>query len=173
MKNIGNKLTYTSEQINNAILIFHPQFEWYNIKPQLEQIFEEWSNFEQLKNPIIDEFWNKYWDSEWYYMSQRTNNLETKKMISFLSSWYGLSRKSRKLYDLDMDKNNRIIYMRKAIQHKFNSNVELRQKLLDTWDKEIIEYTFWWDDFFGIDQNTLTWSNILWKLLMEYRDTII
>jgi hypothetical protein len=41
---------------------------------------------------------------------------------------------------------------------------------LATEDRKIIEYTYWWDTRFWIDQDTLRWKNILWKLLMEYRD---
>jgi predicted NAD-dependent protein-ADP-ribosyltransferase YbiA (DUF1768 family) len=60
--------------------------------------------------------------------------------------------------------------MRNAIREKFDNNLELKQELLSTWDKEIIEYTYWGDVRFGINQDTLKWKNILWKLLMEYRD---
>lgn len=162
---------YSPEDIQKAALIFHPQFKKYNIKTkEIKHLFEEGSNFWQLSNPIKDEHWNKFYDSEGYYMAKRTNNLEIKKMISFLSSEYGLTRKSRKLYSLELDKELRIKYMREAIKHKFNNNPKLRKKLLATEDKEIIEYTFWWDMFFGIDQETLRWSNVLGKLLVEYRE---
>ena len=40
------------------------------------------SNFEQLENPIIDEFGNIYWNSEGYYMSQRTDDLDIKSFNS-------------------------------------------------------------------------------------------
>jgi predicted NAD-dependent protein-ADP-ribosyltransferase YbiA (DUF1768 family) len=64
----------------------------------------------------------------------------------------------------------RIEFMRNAIREKFDNNPELKSELLATWDKKIIEYTYRWDIRFWIDQNTLKWKNILWKLLMEYRD---
>jgi hypothetical protein len=41
---------------------------------------------------------------------------------------------------------------------------------MKTDNKLIVEYTFWNDTRFWIDQTTLKWMNILWKLLMEYRD---
>ena len=38
----------------------------------------------KLKNPIIDEYGNEFWNSEGYYMSLRTNDLDIKKKILFL-----------------------------------------------------------------------------------------
>lgn len=162
---------FSKEDIHNAALIIHPAFEWYNLKSdEIYALFEEGSNFTTLENPIIDEFWNEFRDSEGFYMAQRTKDVEIKKAIAFMSTWYWLSRKARKLFDLEQDEEKRIEYMRNAIQQKFDNNPKLKQKLLSTWEKEIIEYTFWDDTFFWINQDTLRWKSILWKLLMEYRD---
>jgi predicted NAD-dependent protein-ADP-ribosyltransferase YbiA (DUF1768 family) len=62
--------------------------------------------------------------------------------------------------------------MRNAIREKFDNNPKLKEELLNTWNKLIIEYTYWRDVRFWIDQETLRWMNILGKLLMEYRDSI-
>jgi predicted NAD-dependent protein-ADP-ribosyltransferase YbiA (DUF1768 family) len=62
--------------------------------------------------------------------------------------------------------------MRNAIREKFDNNPKLKEELLNTWNKLIIEYTYWRDIRFWIDQETLRWMNILGKLLMEYRDNI-
>jgi predicted NAD-dependent protein-ADP-ribosyltransferase YbiA (DUF1768 family) len=62
--------------------------------------------------------------------------------------------------------------MRNAIREKFDNNPKLKEELLNTWNKLIIEYTYWRDVRFWIDQETLRWMNILGKLLMEYRDNI-
>jgi predicted NAD-dependent protein-ADP-ribosyltransferase YbiA (DUF1768 family) len=62
--------------------------------------------------------------------------------------------------------------MRNAIREKFDNNPKLKEELLNTWNKLIIEYTYWRDIRFWIDQETLRWMNILGKLLMEYRDDI-
>ena len=162
---------FSKEEIQNAAIIMHPNAKWYNIKAEeISQVFEEWSNFTPLKKPIEDEFGNKFRDSEWYYMAQRTNDPETKEMIAFLSIWHGLAKKSTQLYPLEQDEIKRIEYMRNAIKNKFDENAVLKEKLMSTWDREIIEYTYRKDTFFGIDQNTLKGKNILWKLLMEYRD---
>jgi N-glycosidase YbiA len=91
-------------------------------------------------------------------------------MIAFLSTGYGLSRKARKLYPLEQDEQKRARYMRKAIKQKFDKNPKLKELLLQTGDKEIIEYTFRDDTFFWISQDTLKGKNVLGKLLMEYRN---
>lgn len=162
---------FSKTEIKNAAIIMHPEWKWYNIKTEeISLLFEEWSNFTQLDKPIEDEFWNEFWDSEWFYMASRTQNLEIKKMIAFLSIWHGLAKKAATLYPLEQDEIKRIEYMRKAIKYKFDNNPKLKEKLMSTWEREIIEYTYRDDTFFGINQDTLQWKNILWKLLMEYRE---
>jgi len=167
---------YTEEQILESVLILHPKMlDRYNItRDKFYDVFEEWSNFTQLSNPILDRFWNEFCDSEWLYYAQRFSNLQVKELISFCSLWHWLSKKAAYLHEDEMDKNdeNRIMYMREAIKQKFNNNPELRQKLIETWTREIIEFTYWWDVFFWIYSKTLEGRNILGKLLMEYRDSL-
>jgi len=164
---------FTKWDILDAALVTHPCSKQINLtKEELKKtlIFENGSNLTLLRNPISDEYGNEFRCSEWYYMAQRIDDLWAKKIIAFLSTWYWLAMKARQLYDLEQDEEKRIEFMRNAIREKFDNNPELKQELLSTWDKEIIEYTYWWDVRFGINQNTWKWKNILWKLLMEYRD---
>lgn len=173
--------TYSKEEIDKAMLIIHPKSDKCNIKPDLANIFEEWSNFTRLENPIVDHLGNEFYDSEAYYLLQRIKNYEqdmyVQKLLSEISS-LTISKKGkeydkiREKYMLDQDKNNRIIYMQKAIKQKFEKNPNLQTKLIESWSKDIIEYTYRWDIFFGIDQKSLQWANILWKLLVEYRNQI-
>ena len=167
--------SFTKQEILDAALITHPKAKQCNLTSEdLEQvlIFENGSNLKLLKNPIYDEYWNEYWCSEGYYMAQRVQSLSAKKIISFLSSGYSLAMKARELYDLEQDEEKRIEYMRNAIKAKFDNNPELREELLKTWNKTIIEYTYRKDTRFWIDQSTLKGMNILGKLLMEYRNSI-
>jgi len=168
-----NEENFEKSDILDAALIIHPKAKQINLtRDELSQtfIFENGSNLTPLKNPIIDEYGNEYRCSEWYYMAQRIDDLWAKKVIAFLSTWYWLAMKARKLYDLDQDEERRVEFMRNAIREKFDNNPELKDELLATWDRNIIEYTFWNDVCFWINQDTLKWKNILWKLLMEYRD---
>lgn len=165
--------TYTHQEILDAALVTHPKAKQCNLtKEDLEHvlIFENGSNLTFLKNPIKDEYWNEYWCSEGLYMAQRVEDLGAKKIIAFLSSGYWLAMKARKLYPLEQDEVKRIEYMRNAIKQKFDNNSDLKEELMKTDNKLIVEYTFWNDTRFWIDQTTLKWMNILWKLLMEYRD---
>ena len=164
---------FTKDEVLDAALVTHPKSKSINLtKDELSQtlIFENGSNLTLLKNPIIDEYGNEYRCSEWYYMAQRTSDLWAKKIIAFLSTWFWLAMKARQLYDLEQDEEKRIEYMRNAIREKFDNNPELKAELLATGDKKIIEYTYRWDVRFGINQDTWKGKNILWKLLMEYRD---
>ncbi len=163
--------TFTPTQIREAALIMHPGMKGYNITAdEIAHLFEEGSNYEPLKTPITDAFGNEFWDNEGYYMAARTQNPEIKKAIAFRSAGFWLSRKARKMYDLELDELARIDYMREGIRKKFDANPHLKERLDATWDREIIEYTFWKDIFFGIDQENLTGKSILGMLLMEYRD---
>jgi len=165
--------SFTKEEILDSALVTHPLAKNCNLTEEdLKKvlIFENGSNLTLLDNPIIDEYGNEYWCSEGYYMAQRVDNLEAKKIISFLSSWYSLAMKARTLYNLEQDDVKRIEYMRNAIKQKFDRNPKLKEELKRTGNKTIIEYTYWKDMRFWIDQATLKWMNILWKLLMEYRD---
>ncbi|MCF7835103.1 NADAR family protein [Candidatus Gracilibacteria bacterium] len=170
---LKNSRQYAPNEIQDSAIIMHPTLAAYNITTdQIAMLFEEGSNFTQLTTPIYDEYGNEFRDSEGYYMAARTTDIEIKKMISFLSIGHGLAKKSSKLFELDNNSDNRIMYMRDAIKKKFDSNPDLKQKLIDTGDLQIIEYTYRGDRFFGIDQSDLIGSNILGKLLMEYRDSI-
>lgn len=61
--------------------------------------------------------------------------------------------------------------MRQYLMQKF-ADVELRKKLLETGNKELVEGTYWGDTFWGIDLHTGQGENVLGKLLMEERERI-
>ena len=69
-------------------------------------------------------------------------------MIAFLSTGYGLSKKAANLFPLEQDEEKRAEYMKEAITLKFDNNPDLRKALKNTRPREVIEYTFWKDDFF-------------------------
>lgn len=132
------------------------------------------SNFEQLENPIVDEFGNEYWNSEGYYMAQRTSISEIKVRIADMSVSGGqASRNARKIFALDMNESNRVKYMFKAVREKFKTNSHLILKLKSTGRHEIIEKNFWGDDLFGVVEETKRGANILGKILMIVRDEIL
>ena len=168
---------YSEEQLHDAA----PIVSWRNQK-SLDKykhfdkpLNQALSNFQPLLFPIrriIDWVSLYYRDSEWDYMQQRLPHLAQKIKVSRLSEKLWWSRTARKIRSdqIDHDKLHRIEYMRGSLHENFVRNQDLAEILLDTWDKQIIEYTYWWDTFFWIDQETLSWSNVLWKLLVELRE---
>ena len=131
------------------------------------------SNYEQLQFPIIDENRFEYWNSEGYYMSQRTESFAEKQYISEASLKGGqASRNARKLFKLEGDEEKRVQYMIKAVRAKFAANTYLAKKLLATGESEIIEKNYWKDTFFGVDDKTLMGANILGKVLMLIREEL-
>jgi len=169
--------SYTPERIKQAYLIIHPNvLERYQItRWEFHDTFERGSNFSHLKYPIEDTYWNTFEDSEWYYMAQRFDDLEIKKEIAAASKIKNTSKKVAYKYKEIMNINNhdRIEFMRQAIQQKYDNSLWRQNMLKKTWDREIIEFTYWWDEFFGISHDKRQWRNILWKLHMEYRKNFI
>jgi len=168
---------YPPERIQEAQLILHPGIlERYEITlEEFHWVFARGSNFSQLKYPIVDKHGLEYWDSEWYYMSQRFDDIEIKRAISIASQKKWQSKKAAYKYKdiMNHDENDRIAFMRKAIWEKHDRSTWRQWLLRDTWDREIIEFTFWNDQFFGISHDTRMGRNILGKLLMEYRDKVV
>ena len=61
--------------------------------------------------------------------------------------------------------------MIKLLLEKYK-NEELRNKLLETGNKKLIEWNDWWDIYWWVDTRTFEWSNILWRALMEIRELL-
>jgi len=66
----------------------------------------------------------------------------------------------------------RVPVMYELVHIKFSSNLELRQKLLDTGDMILEEGNRWHDLFWGIDLDTGKGQNLLGKLIMQVRDEL-
>ena len=176
MNTILESRIYTRDELKNAAVILHPRsIEKYWIWPQdVGVICEQGSNFTRLKNPITDSTWSQYWDSEAYYMALRFKDPTIRKMIALCSTEKHFSKQAAYILkdQMEQDAEKRVDYMRKALREKFLNNPHLAQKLKKTWTRDIIEFTYWWDTFFGIAHDTMTGSNILGKLLVETRELI-
>lgn len=171
-----NYKVYSQQEIDNAILILSwDADDMHKFDVVRDELFAELSNYYQLENPLYDEFNNEYYDSEGLYMALRTNNQAARKEIATMSKHFGKARKARKIYGdiLEQDELKRVHIMRQVVKQKFDNNPMLQQFLYNTWDNEIIEYTFWWDRLFGIDQSDKWWRSVLGKLQMEYRDLFL
>ena len=60
-------------------------------------------------------------------------------------------------------------FMLQIVRAKFTQNTELRQKLLNTGNEELVEGTTWHDAYWGIDFKTGRGENHLGKILMQVR----
>lgn len=58
------------------------------------------------------------------------------------------------------------------VRAKFKNNADLRQKLLETGNEELVEGTLWKDMYWGIDLKTGKGENHLGKILMQVREEI-
>jgi len=164
---------YSPERIREAFLIIHPKIlEKYKItREEFYGVFERGSNFSQLKYPLEDDFWNIFHDSEWYYMAQRFSDLDIKKNIAEASKSKWKSKNEAYKYKDFMNSNeeDRIKFMRESIEKKYDQSSWRQDMLRETQEREIIEFTYWWDEFFWISNTLRRWRNILGKLHMEYR----
>ncbi len=59
--------------------------------------------------------------------------------------------------------------MRRSLELKFSQHPDLRDKLINTGDVELIEFNDWNDTLWGVNQKTGVGKNQLGKLLMELR----
>lgn len=60
--------------------------------------------------------------------------------------------------------------MEDCVRDKFTRNVELRQRLLDTEHKELIEGNTWFDQYWGVCRGR--GKNMLGKILMRVREEL-
>lgn len=83
-----------------------------------------------------------------------------------------LGRRVEMRPDWDDIRNYRLIVMEELLREKFSDkNPELKQKLIDTYDAELIEGNTWNDTFWGVCAGV--GENHLGKLLMKIREELI
>ena len=116
--------------------------------------YKSFSNFFELKNPVRFENMN-YWTVENAYVAGKTMNPSIRYRISQMSPWQakGFGKKILKediSANPEWDDNYRVWLMEELIFQKFSLNLELKEKLIETGDRKIIEGNNWHDNFFGI-----------------------
>lgn len=62
--------------------------------------------------------------------------------------------------------------MYEIVKRKFTVNKELKQKLIDTKDEELVEGNWWHDTYWGVDSKTGVGKNKLGKILMKVREEV-
>lgn len=111
----------------------------------------------------------KYTSSESYYQARKASNLNDFLKIAnskpFVSKQLGRKVKIVKNWN-----DIRIKVMEEALYYKFNSSLELREKLISTSNLPLVEDNTWNDKFWGVCNGK--GENNLGKLLMELREKI-
>ena len=104
------------------------------------------------------------------FQAAKTTDIEWKQRISNASSPALAKRLGRKVPLTDRWGNKRRVVMRVFLVKKFMSIPELRTKLADTGDEELIEGNTWNDTYWGVCRGV--GENHLGKLLMEVREML-
>jgi ribA/ribD-fused uncharacterized protein len=126
------------------------------------------SNMFLMESPIVYEGCS-YHTVESFYQAMKTNEHETRKnisnMTSFASKKFMQGKEPRKGFE-----KNKLKFMKYALQHKFAHGTPWRKRLDSTKGHKIIEWNNWNDTFWGKNIFNKKGENNLGKLLMEIRD---
>lgn len=113
----------------------------------------------------------EYQSTEHAYQAAKTNDEIERMRIKDAKTPGQAKRLGRKVNVRSDWENCKLSVMENLLRQKF-AIPELRQKLLDTGDQELLEGNNWHDVFWGIDLKTREGKNHLGKLLMKIRNEI-
>ena len=115
-----------------------------------------------------------YHNNEAAFQAQKCQTNEEKIEFSKIKNPSEAKGKGRRVPNLDVEKWNesRIQIMKDICLAKFIQNEDLKEKLIQTGEAELIEGNTWNDTFWGINIRTGKGQNHLGKILMEIRDEL-
>lgn len=104
-----------------------------------------------------------------YQAAKTIDRFERAAILTAPSSYKAkvLGRSATLVPDWDKDK---VEVMRQLVRYKFKCDVEIRYKLIETGEAELIEGNTWGDDFWGVAMSSGRGLNWLGKILMEVRE---
>ena len=109
--------------------------------------------------------------SETLFQVCKSTNPDIVKMAA-LKKWTGFDAKGyfRRHREIREDWHDiKLAVMWAVIKLKFTQNPELRDKLLETHDSELIELNTWHDTYWGVDARTGEGMNYMGRLLRAYK----
>ena len=112
---------------------------------------------------------NVYSNAAVLFYAMRATNERSRMKIARLSTNKARQKSSALPENPDYDE-NRYHFLKVALRAKFDSNTDLRDKLLKTKPKELINTVSYLDDWIGIRESNGRGDNMLGKALMELRD---
>lgn len=128
------------------------------------------SNFHFVENGIVFDGLT-YHTAEAAFQAQKTLNFEEREKIAKCISPSFAKRMGRSVHLRSDWEEIKDTVMESVIRAKF-SDPTLRQKLLDTGDKDLIEGNTWGDSYWGYDVLKKTGQNKLGKILKKIRKEI-
>ena len=110
-----------------------------------------------------------YKNNEFAFQSAKVKDLERRKQFCELDPSVA-KRKGRNVLLRQDWENVKDEIMYQCVKDKFTRNLDLKQKLLDTDDEELIESNTWNDTYWGICKGR--GKNMLGKILMRVREEL-
>jgi ribA/ribD-fused uncharacterized protein len=117
--------------------------------------------------------------SEHYYQSVKFRDPDTQKAVAMTDNGIEAKKLAEHLENagevlIDEWKIVKLGVMRVAVWNKFLQNPELRKRLLDTGDEELVEGNNWGDRFWGVDPpGSDNGKNHLGKIIMGVRHDFV
>lgn len=134
------------------------------------------------ENRFLSNFWPAkvmfgpymYPTVEHAFVAGKTLDEGKRKIIRDEPSPGKVKRYGKKLVLVENWEEEKYDFMYKLVFQKFNSHQDLKQKLFDTGDQELIEGNAWGDKYWGCvwQENWWTGENNLGKILMDVRKTL-
>ncbi len=110
-----------------------------------------------------------YKNNESAYQSVKVKDIERRKQFCKLDPSTAKKKGRNVLLRNDWEKiKDEVMYQ--CVKDKFNRNIELKQKLIDTGNKELIEGNTWNDIYWGVCRGR--GKNKLGKILMRVREEL-
>lgn len=135
---------------------------------------EKWKNFSNLSPPPIEidgEVWNSV---EHYYQYKKFENCDPSYAQKIKNTSSPRKVKKLSLENKTRDSNwkeKKVEILKKAVTKKFETYNNLKQLLLSTGQKKLIEANP--DDYFWGEGKNRTGKKIIGKILMEIRDSFL
>lgn len=127
------------------------------------------SNFYSCSIKFEDEW---YTSSEHAYQAAKTLDLEVRRDFQRTGLCPATAKKMGKILMLREDwEQVKLAVMSELIDFKFSYHYDLKQKLVDTAGRELIEGNYWHDTFWGVCEGK--GHNHLGKILMKKRSQIL
>lgn len=139
----------------------------------------EFSNFMPFDLPM-DYYGIVFKTVENFYQAMKTKDIDKRKYIATITPEMAkrYARKMELRPDWEQIKEQVMLY---ALRYKFTKNTEWGKKLIATGNKEIIEYNYWHDNYWGVcncgftnrnSRDCKNGKNRLGVLLMQVREEI-